>query len=35
MPQTAQVRGLIERDSTGKLNMTPQGHEVFNALIGG
>jgi hypothetical protein len=29
------VRGLVERDSTGGLKMTPQGHEVFKVLIGG
>jgi hypothetical protein len=29
------VRGLVERDSTGGLKMTPQGREVFKVLIGG
>jgi hypothetical protein len=28
------VRGLVERDRTGGLKMTPQGHEVFKVLIG-
>jgi hypothetical protein len=29
------VRGLVERDSTGGLKMTPKGREVFKVLIGG
>jgi hypothetical protein len=29
------VRGLVERNSTGGLEMTPQGREVFKVLIGG
>ena len=29
------VRGLVERDSTGGLKMTPRGREVFKVLIGG
>jgi hypothetical protein len=28
------VRGLVERDSTGGLKMTPKGREVFKVLIG-
>jgi hypothetical protein len=28
------VRGLVERDATGGLKMTPRGREVFNVLIG-
>jgi hypothetical protein len=27
------VRGLVERDATGGLKMTPRGREVFNVLI--
>jgi hypothetical protein len=27
------VRGLVERDATGGLKMTPQGREVFDVLI--
>jgi Mn-dependent DtxR family transcriptional regulator len=29
------VRGLVERDSTGGLKVTPKGREVFKVLIGG
>jgi hypothetical protein len=29
------ARGLVERDSTGGLKMTPKGREVFKVLIGG
>jgi hypothetical protein len=28
------VRGLVERDALGRLQMTPQGREVFKVLIG-
>jgi hypothetical protein len=27
------VRGLVERDSTGGLEMTPDGREVLEALL--
>jgi hypothetical protein len=29
------VRGLVERDALARLQMTPQGREVFKVLIGG
>jgi hypothetical protein len=28
------VRGLVERDSTGGLKVTPKGREVFKVLTG-